>query len=906
MRKLFGLKRSGFVPSRVADKRIRSAVEALETRRLFAVYTVNSVADAQGPDSSLTLVEAISLVNGNLVYGLLTSAERAQVNLSQPAGVNDTIDFNIPGTGTHEIDITHALPTITKPVTIDGYSQPGSAVATSTSPAKIGVTLAGTFGNTLAGLTISSSYTTIRGLSIVGFGAAAIQVSGDPVHMASGNNIIAGNWLGIAPLGGGGVTSSPNLIGVSLYQTSLNTIGGTTPADRNVISANSRDGIDLLDTDDDVVEGNYIGVDPTGTSGIPNTTGIEMHDVNYSTNGIIIGGMTSGTRNVISNNQGDGIYIHGTGPTNNTIEGNYIGTNAAGTKPLGNGANGVAISGDGTTEVATIGGDWAAMGNVISGNHGSGISIDNTGHASNSITITSNYIGVSADGKSAMGNDQDGVFINGTRPIIGKAGAGNVISANGSTNTDLLLSSGIALENVTLVSVTDPGIYVNANSIGTNAAGTAALGNKGDGIYAVNGYFMVLGELGNANRNIISGNGHNGLTLQTFGDAAVVNDFIGVLADGKTAAGNKFDGVLADGISPYNSIGGANAGDIIANSGFYGVELVGTSAGVPADNLISQNSIYNNGSLGISIEGDANFNPALPVISSAVYDSQSVTVTGTLSRVPNTVVLEFFANDKPDASGFGQGRQYLGSLSVTPDLNGNASFKTTLNVSIGSNLYISATATSPGVYPGDTSAFAKTIKAAPNLPAQPGNLKAVANSPTQITLTWADNSNNETGFEVQRSTSSSFTSPSTFNVAANATTYVDKTASPSTTYYYRVRAVNALGASDYATAVKVTSLTPLAMPGNLAGKAVAGLAVTLTWKDNASGETGYEIQASTSSSFTTVAKDITVSTANLSTYKVTGLTAKTVYYFRVRAVSKTTPAVDSAWSSSVKLQTLSA
>jgi len=536
----------------VADKRIRSAVEALETRRLFAVYTVNSVLDTQGPDSNLTLVEAISLVNGNLVYGLLTTAERAQVNLSQPAGVNDTIDFNIPGTGTHEIDITHALPTIIKPVTINGYSQPGSAVATSTTPAKIGVTLAGTSGNTLAGLTISSSNTTIRGLSIVGFGAAALQFSGDPVHAATGNNIVTGNWLGIAPVAGGGsgVTSSPNLIGVSLYQTSDNTIGGTTPADRNVISANSRDGIDLLDTSSDVVEGNYIGVDPTGTSGIPNTTGIEMHDVNYSVNGVVIGGTSSGARNVISNNQGDGIYIHGTGPTNNTIEGNYIGTNAAGAKPLGNGADGVAISGDGTSEVATIGGDSANQRNVISGNHGSGISIDNAGHDQNNIVITSNYVGVSADGNSAMGNDQDGIYVDNTRPIIGKAGAGNVISANGSTNSDLSLNSGIVLDNVEMASTFDPGIYVNANSIGTNAAGTAALGNMGDGIYAANGYFMVLGEAGTANRNIISGNGHNGLTLETFGDAAVVNDFIGVLADGKTPAGNKFDGVLVDSVSP--------------------------------------------------------------------------------------------------------------------------------------------------------------------------------------------------------------------------------------------------------------------------------------------------------------------------------------------------------------------
>jgi hypothetical protein len=480
-----------------------------------------------------------------------------------------------------------------------------------------------------------------------------------------------------------------------------------------------------------------------------------------------------------------------------------------------------------------------------------------------------------------------------------------------------------------------------------------------------------------------------------------MNDFIGVLADGKTAAGNKFDGVLVDSVSPYTSIGGVNAGDIIANSGFYGVELVATASGEPAYNLISQDSIYNNGSLGISLEGGANFNHPVPVLSAAVYDTNSVTISGTVKDSPDTAdTVEFFSNDKPDASGYGQGRQYLGSINVTTDDNGNASFSSTLNRAIGSNLYISATETATAIYPGDTSGFAKTIKATPDVPAQPGNLKAVANSPTQVTLTWADNSNNETGFQVQRSTSSTFSSPTTFSVGANATTYVDKTAVKSTTYYYRVRAVDAAVDSAYAASVKVTTpsvitvnapgnlkavansptqvtltwadnsnnetgfevqrstsstfsspttftigkpntttfldttavgsttyyyrleaidgttasswsssasvktLSTLATPTSLAGKAVAGPTVTLTWKDNASGETGYQIEASTSSSFTTLTKNVTGSTPNLASYSVTGLSAKTVYYFRVRAVNAKTPTFDSVWSSVVKVQTL--
>jgi titin len=898
-------------PSRIARERIGQVVEALEARRLFAVLTVNSTADSDARDSVLTLREAINLVNGTDAVAGLTPAETSQINFAQALGTNDTIQFKIPGTGSQIIQLTSELPGITKPVTINGYSQPGSAAATSNAPATVLIDLDGATGSIYAGLSIQSRNVTVRGLSLTDFNGAIYLSS------ISGNDTIAGNWIGIAGSSAYALLEAPNGIGIYDDSSSGNTIGGTTPADRNVIAGNAGDGINLADlASNNVIEGNYIGVDPTGTYGITNATGIE---IGTGSDNNVIGGTTSGSRNVISNNNGDGIYIHGAPTNGTTIEGNYIGTDATGTAALGNGANGVAISGNGSNETATIGGTSASQRNIISGNHGSGVSIDTTGQG---VTVSNNYIGLSADGKSPIGNDQDGVFVNNARPFIGSAvaGAADVISGNGSTNTNPLLSSGIAVEGV------HDGFLIAGNCIGTNAAGTAAIGNKSDGIYAINGTNLVIGEFGNASRNIISGNGRNGVTLDTYQNASVINDWIGLLADGKSAAGNKNDGVWIVNASSFNEIGGINLADTIANNGHDGVEITGVPEGVPTHNLITRNSIYNNGALGIDLDslagsesnagvtlndpGDGDLGPNdyqnFPVIAAATDDSKSVKISGTLNSTANTAfTIDLFGSDKPDPSGYGEGKQYLGSVNVTTDGNGNASFSTTFAVVIGSNVYISGTASTSSGF-GETSEFGKTIEAVGALPAAPGNLKAATNSGTQVTLTWADNSNNETGFQVQRSTSSSFTNPTNFNVAANATTYVDATTSQSTTYYYRVRAMNAAGGSAYSTAVQVTTPTPLATPGSLAGTPIPGPAMKLKWKDNASGETGYEIQVSTSSSFTTVVEDVNIATPNLSTYEVTGLKASTYYYFRVRAVSSNKPALNSAWSSSVKLKTLSA
>jgi pectate lyase len=178
----------------------------------------------------------------------------------------------------------------------------------------------------------------------------------------------------------------------------------------------------------------------------------------------------------------------------------------------------------------------------------------------------------------------------------------------------------------------------------------------------------------------------------------------------------------------------------------------------------------------------------------------------------------------------------------------------------------------------------------PSPPAAPGSLAATAISGSQINLGWSDNSNNEDGFKIERSTDGvNFTQIAT--VGANVTSYPNTGLAAATTYYYRVRAYNAGGDSGYSNTASATTLAaqPPAAPSNLG--AVAGKKkIALSWTDNASNETGFKIERSTDgTNFTQIA---TVG-ANATTYTNTGLTSGTTYYYQVRAYSA---AGDSAYS----------
>ena len=181
-----------------------------------------------------------------------------------------------------------------------------------------------------------------------------------------------------------------------------------------------------------------------------------------------------------------------------------------------------------------------------------------------------------------------------------------------------------------------------------------------------------------------------------------------------------------------------------------------------------------------------------------------------------------------------------------------------------------------------------TATAVSGVPAAPSGLTATAASSSQINLSWTNNANNQTGFQIDQATSSDFTQGlTTVTVGANVTTYSATGLSASTTYYYRVRAINSSGDSANTSTASATTQAqgtiPVA-PSGLAATAASSSEIDLSWTNNATNQSGFQIDQATSSDFTQGLITATVG-ANVTSYSATGLSASTTYYYRVRATN---------------------
>ena len=425
-----------------ARRRLRDLrVESLEGRILLATLTVDTVADFGTDTGTLSLREAIEVSDGTLAISALSILQRAQVSgaLSSP----NLIAFAIPGAGVHTIAPAFDLPAVTSPAIIDGDTQPGAHPNTNgpglgdDAVLLIELDGANTAGlNSTFGLTISAGGSTVRGLVLnrwdisQNYDAAAIHLT------TNGGDTIAGNFIGTDP---SGTTNLGGLGSGVLVQSVGNTIGGTDPAARNVISGNVYD-VDITGTfagdvepaSGNVVQGNLIGTDASGTAHPAGTTDNGVQIAGSSDN--TIGGTTPGARNVISTH-GEGVLIEPnltTASTGNVVQGDYVGTDVTGLRALGSGLGFDLYR----TTSTTIGGTAPGAGNVISGNVQAGIIIDgDTGDL-----VAGNLIGTAEDGIAALPNANAGILlqasgnsdvaagdtIGGTAP-----GSGNVIAFNG-------------------------------------------------------------------------------------------------------------------------------------------------------------------------------------------------------------------------------------------------------------------------------------------------------------------------------------------------------------------------------------------------------------------------------------------------------------------------------------------
>ena len=417
----------------------------------------------------------------------------------------------------------------------------------------------------------------------------------DGVEIASeaNGNMVEGNYVGV---NASGTSALPNeASGVSIYQGAYdNTVGGTVAGSGNVISGNAAHGVYISDygTNVNVVEGNVIGTDYTGTNAVPNYVGVLVQ--NDASDNTIGGITTAGTpSNVISGNNWDGVEIT-TGATGNMVEGDYIGVNASGSSALPNKASGVSLY-DGSQD-NTIGGSVAGSGNVLSGNVDNGVYIG-TGDTSGNM-IEGNDIGTDWTGSYAMPNSVGVMITNGaTQNTIGGTmpGTANVISGN--------MSDGVQIEG----SGTS-GNMVEGNYIGLTATGTSGVGNWGNGVSVFDGASdNTIGGTAIGSANVISANGGDGVYLSDSGTAGnvVEGNLIGTDPTGLYAAGNGGDGVIVQAGATGNTIGGTapGSGNIISANGGDGVLVWG-----------ADNNVVEGNSIGLSADGANLYNGGYAVL----------------------------------------------------------------------------------------------------------------------------------------------------------------------------------------------------------------------------------------------------------------------------------------------------
>jgi CSLREA domain-containing protein len=504
------------------------------------------------------------------------------------ANSGSRIAFDISGAGVHTITPASAYPQITATVTIDGFTQPGSSPNTN-GP--------GLGDNSVHLIEIDGTNT----------GAAVFDAAFN-FRPGSDGSVLRGL----------------------------------------VINRSGQSAIQALILSGLLIEGNFLGTDPTGTTAQAN--GAFGVLVDEGATNVTIGGAVAAARNLISGNALTGIAYGasgGDGGSGHLVQGNFIGTNAAGTAALPNGSGiGLAYAVSNTT----VGGTTPDARNVISGNTGRGVLISN-GLGAVDVTnnvVAGNFIGTDVTGTVPLGNGSHGIGLYGLANTIGgsAAGAGNVIADNASSGIDLEGANNSVIEG---------------NFIGTDTSGTIALGN----------HFIALGLAGS---NVTVG-----------GIAA---------GEGNVIAFNS--GAFSSGVVVYP---GTGTGDVIRGNSIHDNQNVGIDLG---------NDGATPNDLG---DGDAGANNLqnYPVLASVTYGAGNTTVTGLLNSTASTTFqLDFYAN--PPCSNFPrdflQGETYLGSSEVTTDGSGNGSFNVSTLPAVANGSRISVTATDPS---GNTSEFSQRL-----------------------------------------------------------------------------------------------------------------------------------------------------------------------------------------------------
>ena len=416
--------------------------------------------------------------------------------------------------------------------------------------------------------------------------------------------------------------------------------------------------IDLNGSNNNTIEGNFLGTDPTGTTAQPNIQGVRMI---FTANNNTIGGTLPAARNLISGNSGIGVQIE-VNSSGNVVQGNFIGTNAAGNAALGNvpSAAGIITVGN-NSQNTLIGGDTVAARNVIVPDaQGAGIDISNT-HSG--VQVRGNFIGTDLTGTVRLENSSRGVRMFATTGVI----VGGSTATPGMPPGNLIASGDFGVGGQSVTQLT-----VQGNLIGTDIAGavlpytTPPVVGTTYGLSLHNATGGLIGGTGPGEGNVIAGHTDSGVR-STFGDPIAV-------------------AILGNSIHSNGGIGNGLGIDL----GF-----VGVTANDACDISHPQN---------------------FPEITSASFGAGNVTLSGTLNSVPNTTFrLEFFSSPASDPSLHGEGRLFIGSTDITTDGTCAASFGPMLLSRPVGHFAVSATATrlDAADTPMQTSEFAENVTLVP-------------------------------------------------------------------------------------------------------------------------------------------------------------------------------------------------
>ncbi|MFM8327932.1 MAG: beta strand repeat-containing protein, partial [Pirellulaceae bacterium] len=392
---------------------------------------------------------------------------------------------------------------------------------------------------------------------------------------------IQGNYIG---LNASGLTDAGNArYGIEVIDSPAITIGGSVSGEGNLISGNDLGGIAMVGTSTlyGAIHGNWIGLDKSGLAAIPNESfGIFVGAGSLigapllgAARGTLIGSSSPEGRNIISGNNGPGIWFGGAGSGGNTVAGNWIGTNVLGLGSVPN-THGVLLShgSDGNL----IGGSFAGNRNVISGNSQSGVYAHGLFPLEN--YVTNNWIGLDSTGATRLGNGRYGIELT---SVDGFWVLGNVVSGN--------TLGGILLQSTTRT-------WLEGNSVGTDGSGLRSVGNgtassPADGIWIVDSSTNRIGGPDPTQKNVLSGNTGSGLRISGSSTANTIEgNVFGADRTGAASVSNAAHGMVID-TGVAGNLVGSSVSESRANWFYYNL---GSGLRLPGVGPSGSNTIIGN------------------------------------------------------------------------------------------------------------------------------------------------------------------------------------------------------------------------------------------------------------------------------------------------------------------------